>query len=36
MAFSSFFPSAGASEISIELQGKKGTIVGFSQVQIYQ
>ena len=31
-----FSVPAGTSEISIELQGKKGTIVGFSQVQIYQ
>ncbi len=27
---------AGSTEITIVLQGKKGTIVGFSQVQIYQ
>lgn len=27
---------SGSSEITVELQGKKGTIVGFSQVQIYQ
>lgn len=31
-----FSVPAGTSEITIELQGKKGTIVGFSQVRIYQ
>ena len=31
-----FSVPAGSSEIVIELQGQKGTIVGFNQVQIYQ
>ena len=31
-----FSVPAGSSEIRIELQGKKGTVVGFNQVQIYQ
>ena len=31
-----FSVPAGTTEITIELQGKKGTVVGFNQVQIYQ